>query len=103
MARSVGCIFAEMFTQKPLFPGKSEMDMLKRCVSGSIPSRFSRPTIIRIFTLLGTPNNDVWEGFTDLPHVKKVRWLVVDSQLIIDTRRSSRFRSIRSEFTPSLR
>lgn len=27
---SVGCIFAELLTRKPLFPGKSEIDQLNR-------------------------------------------------------------------------
>ena len=27
---SVGCIFAELLTMKPLFPGKSEIDQINR-------------------------------------------------------------------------
>eukprot|EP00042_Codosiga_hollandica_P032648 m.210974 g.210974 ORF g.210974 m.210974 type:complete len:384 (+) comp53967_c0_seq12:1-1152(+) len=51
---SVGCIFTEMFTSKPLFPGKTEMEMLNK-----------------IFSLCGTPNEQIWEGFSELPAVKK--------------------------------
>lgn len=40
---------------KPLFPGKSEIDQLNI-----------------IFKDLGTPNDTIWPGYTDLPLVKKV-------------------------------
>lgn len=48
---SVGCIFAEMITFKPLFAGDSEIDQ-----------------IFKIFYVLGTPND---EYFENLPHFKK--------------------------------
>ncbi|CAH1775744.1 unnamed protein product [Owenia fusiformis] len=51
---SVGCIFAEFLTMKPLFPGKSEIDELNR-----------------IFKDLGTPNEKIWPGVGDLPTMKK--------------------------------
>lgn len=47
---SIGCIFAEMVNQKPLFPGESEIDQL-----------------IRIFSVLGTPNESLWPGISMLP------------------------------------
>ncbi|XP_062907963.1 cyclin-dependent kinase 2-like isoform X2 [Mobula hypostoma] len=50
---SIGCIFAEMVTRKPLFPGDSEIDQL-----------------FRIFRTLGTPNESVWPGVTQLPDYK---------------------------------
>lgn len=50
---SVGCIFAEMVNQRPLFPGDSEIDEL-----------------FRIFRVLGTPNEDTWSGVTSLPDFK---------------------------------
>ncbi|ANB15444.1 cyclin-dependent serine/threonine-protein kinase CDC28 [Sugiyamaella lignohabitans] len=50
---SIGCIFAEMVTRKPLFPGDSEID-----------------EIFKIFRLLGTPNESVWPGVTSLPDFK---------------------------------
>ena len=46
----LGCIFAEMVTNKPLFPGDSEIDQL-----------------FRIFRLLGTPTEETWPGVTKLP------------------------------------
>ena len=46
---SLGCIFAEMLTKKPLFPGDSEIDQL-----------------FRIFRLLGTPDDSMWPGVTQL-------------------------------------
>ncbi|XP_017003870.2 serine/threonine-protein kinase PITSLRE isoform X2 [Drosophila takahashii] len=52
---SVGCIFAEFLQMLPLFPGKSEIDELNR-----------------IFKELGTPNEKVWPGYTELPAVKNM-------------------------------
>ncbi|KAJ2965583.1 hypothetical protein NQ176_g10545 [Zarea fungicola] len=50
---SVGCIFAEMCTKKPLFPGDSEID-----------------EIFKIFRILGTPSDDVWPGVASYPDFK---------------------------------
>nr|XP_016933789.1 serine/threonine-protein kinase PITSLRE isoform X1 [Drosophila suzukii]XP_016933790.1 serine/threonine-protein kinase PITSLRE isoform X1 [Drosophila suzukii] len=52
---SVGCIFAEFLQMLPLFPGKSEIDELNR-----------------IFKELGTPNEKIWPGYTELPAVKNM-------------------------------
>ena len=50
---SIGCIFAEMVTKRPLFAGDSELDQL-----------------YRIFRILGTPNEDTWPGVTKLRDYK---------------------------------
>lgn len=50
---SVGCIFAEMVTKRPLFPGDSEIDEL-----------------FRIFRLLGTPTEETWASVASLPDYK---------------------------------
>lgn len=50
---SAGCIFAEMATRKPLFPGDSEID-----------------EIFKIFKILGTPDEHDWPGVTSLPDYK---------------------------------
>ncbi|KAJ3546467.1 hypothetical protein NM208_g1981 [Fusarium decemcellulare] len=50
---SVGCIFAEMCTRKPLFAGDSEID-----------------EIFKIFQILGTPDEDVWPEVTSYPDFK---------------------------------
>jgi serine/threonine protein kinase len=50
---SVGCILAEMANNQPLFPGDSEID-----------------TIFRIFRKLGTPNEQIWAGISQLPDFK---------------------------------
>ncbi|KAF9423433.1 hypothetical protein HW555_001242 [Spodoptera exigua] len=52
---SVGCIFAELITLKPLFPGTTEMDQLKR-----------------IFMDLGTPSDVIWPGYSTLPLVRDI-------------------------------
>merc|ERR1712112_482856 len=50
---SIGCIFVEMLTRRPLFPGDSEIDQL-----------------FRIFRTLGTPDESIWPGVTTLPDFK---------------------------------
>ena len=50
---SVGCIFAEMITGRPLFPGTSEKDQL-----------------IKIFEILGTPSPKKWKDMLKLPNCK---------------------------------
>jgi serine/threonine protein kinase len=50
---SIGCIFAEMVTKEPLFPGDSEIDEL-----------------YRIFRAIGTPDEAVWPGVSQLPNYK---------------------------------
>jgi len=50
---SIGCIFVEMITRKALFPGDSEIDQL-----------------FKVFRTLGTPNETVWPGVSDLKEYK---------------------------------
>ncbi|KAJ1919426.1 hypothetical protein H4219_002018 [Mycoemilia scoparia] len=48
---SVGCIFAELVSGEPLFPGQGEIDQIGK-----------------IFSLVGTPTETTWPGFNDLPN-----------------------------------
>ncbi|KAI4878881.1 hypothetical protein NFI96_001991 [Prochilodus magdalenae] len=50
--RAVGCILAELLAHKPLLPGSSEIQQLDLIVQ-----------------LLGTPNENIWPGFSRLPLV----------------------------------
>nr|CAD7458104.1 unnamed protein product [Timema tahoe] len=50
---SIGCIFSEMATKKPLFQGDSEIDQL-----------------FRIFRVLRTPTEKIWPGVSHLPDYK---------------------------------
>ncbi|BET00452.1 Cell division cycle [Nesidiocoris tenuis] len=52
---SVGCIFAELLMMEPLFTGKSDQDQLNK-----------------IFRTLGTPNENIWPGYSRLPAVQKI-------------------------------
>jgi len=65
---SIGCIFAEMLTRRPLFPGDSEIDQL-----------------FRIFRSLGTPTDESWPGVSSLPDYKPVfpRWKTQDIQQLL--------------------
>jgi hypothetical protein len=46
----VGCIFAELLSGKPLFPGRDEADTLRR-----------------ILEFMGLPTNKTWPGIEDWP------------------------------------
>lgn len=48
---SIGCIFAEMATGMPLFPGRSDIDQL-----------------FKIFQRRGTPTAEMWPAVLRLPH-----------------------------------
>jgi len=50
---SAGCIFAEMVTGRPLFPGSNVNDQL-----------------LKIFKILGTPNDKIWPSIVELPDYK---------------------------------
>ncbi|KAF4123299.1 hypothetical protein GMORB2_6851 [Geosmithia morbida] len=50
---SAGCIMAEMYTGRPLFPGTTNEDQ-----------------ITRIFRIMGTPTERTWPGITQLPEYK---------------------------------
>jgi serine/threonine protein kinase len=50
---SIGCIMAEMISNKPLFPGDSEIGQL-----------------FKIFQISGTPNEEIWPGITTYPEYK---------------------------------
>eukprot|EP00871_Galdieria_phlegrea_P001289 jgi/Galph1/2160/GphlegSOOS_G834.1 len=55
---SIGCIFAEWLTREALFPGRGELDQLAR-----------------IWNCLGTPNEEIWPGLSELPHAKKIKFV----------------------------
>jgi len=51
---SVGCIFAEIASGRPLFPGRNDKDQL-----------------LKIFEVLGTPTLDDWPGMAELPQYQQ--------------------------------
>jgi len=65
---SIGCIFAELVTKQPLFPGDSEIDEL-----------------YRIFRVCGTPNEFNWPSVSKLPDWKPTfpQWKRVDMSATI--------------------
>lgn len=72
---SVGAIFAEMCTRKPLFPGDSEIDEIFK-IFRSVFSIwfffffFSKDILKRGYRLLGTPDETIWPGVTSYPDFK---------------------------------
>ena len=59
---SAGCIMAEMFTGRPLFPGTTNEDQL-----------------LKIFRLMGTPSERSWPGISQFPEYKQT-WPVYATQ-----------------------
>lgn len=51
---SVGCILAELMQKDALFKSKSELLQLQK-----------------IYNTLGTPNEEIWPGYSELPYIKK--------------------------------
>ncbi len=60
---SVGCIFAEMCTRKPLFPGDSEIDEIFKIFKYAPLSEFF--SSLTKYRLLGTPTEAEWPGVSD--------------------------------------
>ncbi|XP_052198505.1 cyclin-dependent kinase F-1 [Diospyros lotus] len=61
---SLGCIFAELFSLEPLFPGTSDIDQLSR-----------------IFSVLGTLSEEIWPGCVELPDYKIISFSKVENPL----------------------
>lgn len=53
---SIGCVFAEMLTSAPAFPGATEIDQIER-----------------IFKVCGSPTPATWPGFSKLPGAQKIK------------------------------
>jgi cyclin-dependent kinase len=68
---SVGAIFAEMCTRKPLFPGDSEIDEIFKIFKfASHTLSFVRYLFLTWNRILGTPDENIWPGVTSLPDFK---------------------------------
>lgn len=55
---SIGCVIAELFTGKPLFPGQGDIEQL-----------------MLISNLLGSPDEKRWPGFSQLPGGNQIMFL----------------------------
>lgn len=61
---SLGCIFAELFTLEPLFPGTADIDQLSR-----------------IMSVLGNLTEEVWPGCVKLPDYKIISFNKVETPI----------------------
>lgn len=66
---SVGCIFAEMCTRKPLFPGDSEIDEIFKIFRYVLYLPALRLSLTHN-SILGTPSEQDWPGVTSFPDFK---------------------------------
>lgn len=92
---SIGCIFAEMMLMKPLLPGQGEIDQIER-VRATPPRRKAGPQpltrcAVQIFKLLGTPNEDIWPGYSSLPNAKRINWKTYPYNRLRDTFKTPKF------------
>eukprot|EP00262_Sarcandra_glabra_P012262 TRINITY_DN3118_c1_g1_i3.p1 TRINITY_DN3118_c1_g1~~TRINITY_DN3118_c1_g1_i3.p1 ORF type:complete len:341 (+),score=46.25 TRINITY_DN3118_c1_g1_i3:26-1024(+) len=61
---SLGCIFAELLSLEPLFPGTSDIDQL-----------------CRIISVLGNLTKEAWPDCSKLPHYEKISFNVIKNPL----------------------
>ena len=54
---AVGCVFAELLLGRPLFQGENSVQHM----------------LSRMVMLLGSPNDQIWPGFSQLPDLPKYR------------------------------
>ncbi|XP_061186533.1 cyclin-dependent kinase 20-like [Saccostrea echinata] len=52
---AVGCIFGELLNNSPLFPGENDIEQL-----------------CQVLRVLGTPNEKIWPGISELPDYNKI-------------------------------
>lgn len=65
---SLGCIFAELFSLEPLFPGTSDIDQLSR-----------------IFNVLGNLTEETFPGCSNLPDYKMISFNKIEKPLGLET------------------
>ncbi|KAF9648237.1 kinase-like protein [Thelephora ganbajun] len=66
---AVGCVVAELASLRPIFKGEeAKMDGKK-----NVP--FQRDQLIKVFEVVGTPDEKDWPGFTDMPEYQSVKKL----------------------------
>lgn len=70
---SVGCIFAELLSLEPLFPGISDIDQLGK-----------------IFSILGNLTEEVWPGCSQLPDYKIISFGKVEKPVGLEARLKNR-------------
>jgi|TARA_R110002003_G_scaffold3_5_gene17 cyclin-dependent kinase len=84
---SVGCIFAEMCTRKPLFPGDSEIDEIFKIFRYVESGPNLSGPLLTSLSILGTPSEQDWPGVTSFPDFKPSfpKWNRTDIASIVTT------------------
>ncbi|KAE9462839.1 hypothetical protein C3L33_05259, partial [Rhododendron williamsianum] len=65
---SLGCIFSELFSLEPIFPGSSDLDQLGR-----------------IFSVLGNLSEEIWPGCSELPDYRIISFGKVESPIGLES------------------
>lgn len=65
---SLGCIFAELFSLEPIFPGSSDLDQLGR-----------------IFSVLGNLSEEIWPGCSELPDYRIISFGKVENPIGLES------------------
>jgi cell division cycle 2-like len=70
---SVGCIYAELLLDQPVFQARNETEMISMVRSNAVQFGLilaNRPS--QVFKLLGTPTTDTWPEYKNLPLSKTI-------------------------------
>lgn len=68
---AVGCVMAELASLRPIFKGEeAKMD-----VSGKKSVPWQRDQVVKIFEVVGTPNEDEWEGVVEMSEYPSMKRL----------------------------
>ncbi|KAF5742980.1 cyclin-dependent kinase F-1 [Tripterygium wilfordii] len=70
---SLGCVFTELLSLEPLFPGNSDIDQLSR-----------------IINVLGNPTEDIWPGCARLPDYRIISFSKVENPIGLEGRLPNR-------------
>ncbi|KAL6300231.1 kinase-like domain-containing protein [Sparassis latifolia] len=75
---AVGCVMAELASLRPIFKGEeAKLDSKK-----NVP--FQKDQLLRIFEVLGTPDEKEWPGLKDLPEYQNMKRLDVFSNHLLE-------------------
>ncbi|KAF5387654.1 hypothetical protein D9615_000775 [Tricholomella constricta] len=75
---AVGCVMAELASLRPIFKGEeAKLDSKK-----NVP--FQRDQLLKIFEVLGTPNEKDWPGVVDMPEYQNMKRLDPFSNRLAD-------------------
>lgn len=81
-----GCIFYELMTCSPLFPGQ-EVKPPPNASTAASSRPFQENQMKEVMRVLGKPSRESWPGLTDMPHYANIQnWPAKDYPFALDAR-----------------